>query len=101
VIIGDMGVDKEGNYKDTYVQGIEIRAAVTVLGEGCRGHLSKRAIKQIQAGRRLRPADLRHRHEGALAAAGRPGRAGPDPAHRRLAAAGQIYGGSFVYHLDK
>jgi electron-transferring-flavoprotein dehydrogenase len=44
-----MGVDRQGNEpKDSYVQGIEIRAAVTVLGEGCRGHLTKRAIKQFK-----------------------------------------------------
>jgi len=47
VIIGDMGVDRAGEQKDSYVQGIEIRAAVTVLAEGCRGHLSKRLITRF------------------------------------------------------
>ena len=48
VIIGDMGLDRQGNEKDSFVQGIEIHAAVTVLGEGCRGHLSKRAIAKYK-----------------------------------------------------
>src|SRR5699024_8231161 len=48
VIIGDMGVDREGNPKDSYVQSIEIHAPVTVLGEGCRGHLTTRAIRKYE-----------------------------------------------------
>ena len=48
VIIGDMGVDRGGNPRDTYVQGIEIHAGVTVLAEGCRGHLSKRLIRHFE-----------------------------------------------------
>ena len=101
VVIGDMGVDREGGQKDSYVQGIEIRAPITVLGEGCRGHLSKRAIRkfnldadcdpqtygiglkelwQVPEGR-VRPGHIQHTVGWPL----------PKP----------IYGGSFVYHLDK
>ena len=36
---GDMGVDKEGNKKESFEPGINIMAKVTVLAEGCRGHL--------------------------------------------------------------
>ena len=32
---GDMGIDKEGNKKDTFEPGIEILGKVTVLAEGC------------------------------------------------------------------
>ena len=101
VVIGDMGVDRDGQEKDSYVQGIEIRARVTVLGEGCRGHLTKRAIAryaldaesdpqtyaigmkelwQLPAGR-VEPGLVQHSVGWPL----------PKP----------IYGGSFVYHLDK
>jgi len=38
---GDKGIDKEGKRKPTYVPGIDIRARVTVLGEGPRGSLVK------------------------------------------------------------
>ena len=48
VIIGDMGVGKDGQPKDTYMQGIEIHAPLTVLAEGCRGHLSKELIEKFK-----------------------------------------------------
>ena len=32
----DMGLDKEGNKKDTYQEGMELHAKVTVFSEGCR-----------------------------------------------------------------
>ncbi len=44
----DMGLDKDGNKKDTYEQGIELHAKVTVFAEGCRGHLGKHLIKKYQ-----------------------------------------------------
>jgi electron-transferring-flavoprotein dehydrogenase len=101
VIIGDMGIDKSGEPKDTYVQGIEIRASVTVLGEGCRGHLSKRAIRKYRLDADCDPQtygigmkELWQLPEGRV----EPGLiqhtvGWPLP--------GDIYGGSFVYHLDK
>ena len=35
----DMGLDKEGNKKDSYEPGIDLIGKVTVFAEGCRGHL--------------------------------------------------------------
>ena len=43
----DMGLDKEGNKKDTYQEGMELHAKVTVFSEGCRGHLGKQLIKKF------------------------------------------------------
>ncbi len=43
---GDMGIDKDGNKKDSYEPGININAKVTVFAEGCRGHLGKELIKK-------------------------------------------------------
>jgi len=43
---GDMGLDKQGNKKDTFEPGIEIHGKVTVLAEGCRGHLGKEVIQK-------------------------------------------------------
>ena len=48
VIIGDMGVNLAGEPKDTYMQGIEIHAPLTVMAEGCRGHLSKQLIAKFK-----------------------------------------------------
>ena len=101
VIIGDMGVDRDGEPKDSYVQGIEIRAPITVLGEGCRGHLTKRAVRKYGLDAECDPQtygigmkELWKLPEGRV----RPGHiqhtiGWPLPP--------EIYGGSFVYHLDK
>jgi len=43
---GDMGLDKKGNKKDVFEPGIEIHGKVTVLAEGCRGHLGKEVIQK-------------------------------------------------------
>lgn len=48
VITGDMGLDSEGNPKDSYVPGYELRAKYTIFAEGCRGHLGKELIAKYQ-----------------------------------------------------
>lgn len=100
VIIGDMGLDRNGQPKDTYVQGIEIHAPVTVLAEGCRGHLSKRAIRKYRLDADCDPQTygIGMKELWQLP----PGRVEPG---RILHTIGwplpdAIYGGSFVYHLD-
>lgn len=45
VATGDMGVGREGETKDNFVRGIELRSKYTLIGEGARGSLSKRLIK--------------------------------------------------------
>jgi len=101
VIIGDMGLGRDGEPKDTWVQGIEIRAACTVLAEGCRGHLSKRLISRFELDRDADPQTygIGMKELWQLPAGrGRPGLVQHttgwplDPA---------IYGGSFIYHMDK
>ena len=47
VLTGDMGLDTEGNPKDSYVPGMELRAKYTVFSEGCRGHLGKSLIEKF------------------------------------------------------
>ncbi|WP_368735595.1 electron transfer flavoprotein-ubiquinone oxidoreductase [Rheinheimera maricola] len=48
ILIGDMGLDKHGKPKDSFVPGMELLAKYTVFAEGCRGHLGKQLIKQFQ-----------------------------------------------------
>lgn len=43
---GDKGIGKDGQPKDTFAPGMNLRAKVTILGEGPRGHLSRRLIEQ-------------------------------------------------------
>jgi electron-transferring-flavoprotein dehydrogenase len=47
VRIGDMGVDKGGKPKPNYQPGMDIRAKVTVLGEGVRGSLAKQLVERF------------------------------------------------------
>ena len=43
---GDRGIDKHGEPKPNYDQGVDIHAKVTVLGEGPRGSLTKSLINR-------------------------------------------------------
>ena len=45
---GDMGLDKENNKKENFEPGINVIGKVTVLSEGCRGHLGKEVIKKFK-----------------------------------------------------
>ena len=100
VRIGDMGVARDGSHKPGYTQGIDILAKVTVLAEGCRGHLSKQLIRKFELDRDADPQtygigmkELWQVPEGRVT----PGKVVHtvgwplDP---------KTYGGSFIYHLD-
>ena len=101
VRIGDMGVAKDGSHKPGYTPGIDIRAKVTVLAEGARGHLTKRLVKRFALDRDCDPQgysigikELWQVPEDRVS----PGKIVHSfgwPADNRT------YGGSFLYHLDK
>ena len=96
-----MGLDKDGNKKEGYQEGMELHAKVTVFAEGCRGHLGKQLIKKYNLDKEKNPQqygigfkeiwkvnDQQH-HEGlVMHTAGWP-------------LDNKTYGGSFVYHADK
>ena len=44
---GDKGIDKDGKRKANYEPGVDLRAKVTVLGEGPRGSLTKKLIERL------------------------------------------------------
>lgn len=48
IITGDMGISHSGEQKDSYMQGMELRAKYTLFSEGCRGHLGKQLIAKYQ-----------------------------------------------------
>lgn len=50
IVTGDMGLDSDGKQKDTYAEGMELRAPFTVVAEGARGHLGKQVIEQYKLG---------------------------------------------------
>lgn len=101
VIIGDMGVDRAGNPKDNYMQGIEIHAPITVLAEGCRGHLSKQLIHTFDLARNSGPQTYGIGMKELWRV--QPGKSSPGLVQHTLGwpLDPKIYGGSFIYHLDK
>jgi len=101
VIIGDMGVDKQGQPKDTYMQGIEIHAPLTVLAEGCRGHLSKELIKKFKLDTDSDPQAYGIGIKELWQVA--PGKCKTGFVQHSIGwpLDSKTYGGSFIYHMDK
>ena len=98
---GDMGLDKNGERKDNFEPGIEIHGRVTVLAEGCRGHLGKELIKKFQLDKDKSPQQYgigfkevweinsdEHQEGMVMHTAGWP-------------LENNTYGGSFCYHAEK
>ena len=48
VATGDMGLDRDGNPKDTFTRGMELRGKYTFFCEGARGSLSKILIERFK-----------------------------------------------------
>jgi electron-transferring-flavoprotein dehydrogenase len=44
----DLGVDRDGNPKSSFTPGTDLRAKVTVLGEGTRGSLTKALVERLK-----------------------------------------------------
>ena len=101
VIIGDMGVDREGEPKDTYMQGIEIHAPLTVLAEGCRGHLSKQLISKFDLDAESDPQAYGIGIKELWQVAAGKCKTGFVQHSIGWPLDKNTYGGSFIYHLDK
>ena len=95
VVTQDMGLDKNGEKKDSYEPGMELHAK-----EGCRGHLGKNLIKKFDLSKGKNPqqygigfkeiwkVDEKNHEEGlVMHTAGWP-------------LDNNTYGGSFVYHAE-
>jgi len=100
VRIGDMGVAKDGSHKPGFTAGIDIRAKVTVLAEGARGHLTKRLVKQFGLGDGHDPQtySIGIKELWQVPA----DRVSPGKIVHSFGwpADNATYGGSFLYHLD-
>lgn len=101
ILTGDMGVNKAGEEKATYMPGMELRAKYTVFAEGARGHLGKKLIRHynLDDGKDSQHYGIgikelwkvpKEKHQQGLVVhtAGWP-----------LAESGS-HGGGFLYHLD-
>ena len=51
VATGDLGIGKDGEIKDSFTRGMELRAKYTVFAEGCRGNLTKQLIHRFDLAR--------------------------------------------------
>jgi len=47
IITGDMGIAENGEHKDSYMPGMELRGKYTIFSEGCRGHLGKQLLQKF------------------------------------------------------
>ena len=101
VRIGDMGIAKDGSHKDSYTQGIDIKAKLTVLGEGARGHLTKQLIKKFNLDAESDPQSYSIGIKELWQV--KPGTSQPGKIVHTVGwpADNNTYGGSFLYHLDK
>jgi len=100
IATGDMGVGKNGEPKDSFTRGMELRAKYTLFAEGARGNLGKQLIARFKLGEGRSPqkfglglkelwqiAPEKHRQGLAQHSFGWP-------------LANSTGGGSFLYHLD-
>ncbi len=101
VRIGDMGIAKDGTHKAGYTQGIDIKAPITVLAEGCRGHLTKHLIEKFKLDANCDPQTygIGIKELWQLPA----GRAEAGKVVHTIGwpLDSHTYGGSFLYHLDQ
>ena len=47
IATGDMGLNVDGEQKDSYMQGMELHGKYTLFAEGCRGSLGKQLIEKF------------------------------------------------------
>ena len=52
---GDLWIDKNGEKKDEYEPGMDLTSPVTILGEGPRGHLSRKLVERHQLDKDCNP----------------------------------------------
>lgn len=100
VATGDMGIGKDGEPTDNYQPGMELHAKQTIFAEGCRGSLSKELMEKF---------NLRQGVDPQTYAIGIKELWEIDPAKHQQGlvihtigwpVASNVYGGSFIYHLE-
>ena len=96
----DTGRDKQGNPKGTFQPGTDFRAAVTILGEGTRGHLTKSLIGRFRLDHGKRPQLWSQGIKEIWKLA--PGKHVPGKVVHTMGfpLRSEEYGGSWIYHID-
>ena len=55
VATGDMGIGKNGEHKDSFTRGMELRAKYTLFAEGARGSLTKQIVARFELAKDREP----------------------------------------------
>src|SRR5271154_3898753 len=100
VATGDMGVGRDGEPKDSFVRGMELRGKYVLIGEGARGSLTKQLVAKfkLDAGREPQKYGIGLKEIWQVDAARfAPGRVQHSFGWTLGRGAG---GGSFLYHYD-
>ena len=101
IATGDHGVEKDGKEGPNFQRGIDIRAKYTFFGEGCRGHLGKELIRKFGLDK-----NSQHQTYGiGLKELWEVKDENSNPGEV-IHSVGwpleqDVYGGSFLYHLDR
>jgi electron-transferring-flavoprotein dehydrogenase len=101
VRVGDFGRTREGAVGPNFSPGVEVRAGVTIVAEGCRGSLAKTLIRHygLDQGKSPQTYALGMKELWQLP----PGRTIPGSVFHTIGwpLPTDLYGGGFVYHLDR
>ncbi|MCZ6911392.1 MAG: electron transfer flavoprotein-ubiquinone oxidoreductase [Proteobacteria bacterium] len=100
VRVGDMGLQADGSEGPNFAAGVDIHCRLTVLAEGCHGSLAKRLIAKFSLNRDCDPQTYGLGFKELWQLPKGRGKKGHILHSVGWPLDGDIYGGSFVYHLD-
>ena len=100
VATGDMGIGRNGEHKDSFTRGMELRAKYTVFAEGARGHLTKALIARFALDRDREPPKFGIGLKELWQVAPDRHRAGLVQHTLGWPLDNRTGGGSFLYHYD-
>lgn len=100
VATGDFGISKAGEQKSNYARGIELIANQTVFAEGCRGSLSERVIEKFNLRANCDPQIYGIGLKEIWEVKPNKFRSGLVEHTIGWPLSRNVYGGSFVYHIE-
>lgn len=100
VVTGAKGLNRDGSQGPNFEPGVEIRAKVVVLAEGCRGSLTRQIMDRYDLGGGVHPQTYALGLKEVWEIPGDRHRAGLVQHSIGWPLARDVYGGSFLYHLD-
>jgi len=100
IATGDMGIGKNGQLKDSFTRGMELRAKYTLFAEGARGNLGKQLIAKFGLSNASEPQKFGLGLKELWQVAPEKHRKGLVQHSFGWPLDGWTGGGSFVYHFD-